>query len=62
MTELTVSIKGSEQTYKQKFMIYEPFTWAWDDPIIRQCVGEAKSNAKIEDIDDIKVRGLIVIK
>ena len=62
MTELTVSIKGSEQTYKQKFMIYEPFTWAWDDPTIQNCVNEAKSNAKIEDIDDIKVRGMIQIK
>ena len=62
MTELTVSIKGSEQTYKQKFMLYEPFTWAWDDTTVRQCVQEAKSNAKIDDIDDIKVRAVIQIK
>jgi len=62
MTELTVTIKGSEQTYKQKFMLYEPFTWAFDDPTIRNCVQEARANAKIEDIDDIKVRAFIQVK
>jgi len=62
MTELTVSIKGSEQTYKQKFMIYETFKWSFDDPIVLECVETAKSNAKIPDIDDIKIRGLIVIQ
>lgn len=62
MTELTVTIKGSEQTYKQKFMLYDTFTWDYNDPTIKNCVQEARANAKIEDVDDIKVRAFIQIK
>lgn len=61
MTEITVIIKGTEQTYKQKFIVYEPFTWAWDDPVIKGMIDQALANAKIEP-EDIKVRGVIQVK
>ena len=60
-TELTVTIKGNEQTYKQKFLLYEDIMWSENDRVIKQCVEEALSNAKIEP-EDIKIRGLIVLR
>ncbi len=57
-TEMTVTIKGVESTYKQSFLIYEDFTWSEDDPFVKQCVEEALNISKIEP-EDIKVRGLI---
>ena len=60
-TELTVTVKGEESTYKQKFLVYEEITWSEDDPVIKECVKEALSNAKIEP-EDIKVRALLVMR
>ncbi len=60
-TELTVTVKGDEQTYKQKFLLYEKFEWDEYDPIVKKCVQEALSNAKIEPID-ITVRALLVMR
>ena len=60
-TELSITIKGDEQTYKQKFLIYDQFMWLETDPIIKNCIDEALSNTKIEP-EDIKVRGLLVVK
>jgi hypothetical protein len=61
MSEITVTIKGEDSTYKQEFIIYEEFTWSEDDPTIKACIQEALDKSKIEPID-IKVRGLIQIK
>jgi len=58
MTELTVIIKGAESSYKQKFLIYETFTWTESDPTIKQCVEESLSNTKI-DPETIMVRATI---
>lgn len=60
-TELTVTVKGEEQSYKQQFLIYEEMMWSEDDPTIKTCVEEALSNAKIEPVD-IKVRALMVLR
>jgi hypothetical protein len=60
-TELTVTVKGEESTYKQKFLLYEDIMWAEDDAVIKKCVDEALSNAKIEP-EDIKVRALLVMR
>ncbi len=71
VSELTVTIKGSESTYKQKFLLYDVFEWTEDDPAIKACIEKAIANHKIEpeqDKDgsfadvDIKVRGLLVIQ
>ena len=58
MIELTVTIKGEESSFKQKFLLYDKFQCHQDDPIITNCVETALSNAKIEPID-IKVRALM---
>lgn len=44
MTEITVVLKDSERTYRQKFLVYETYNVADNDPIIRDCIDEAKKN------------------
>ena len=44
MNELTVILKDSDRTYRQKFLIYEQYTMSDDDPVIRMCIDEAKKN------------------
>jgi hypothetical protein len=44
MNELTVILKDSDRTYRQKFLIYEQYTMSEDDPVIRMCIEEAKKN------------------
>lgn len=61
MTELTVTIKGAESSYKQKFLIYDEFSWSENDPMIKKCVEEALESAKIEP-EDIKVRALLQLR
>ena len=55
MIELTVTIKGDDRNYKQKFLIYEPVTMTEHDPEIKKCLQEALSAAKIEN-PNIKIR------
>jgi len=61
-SELTVTIKGDEQTYKEKFLVYEKFYFDENDEVIKNCIQDALSKAKIEGDIDIKVRGLLVVK
>ena len=42
MTEITVILKDSERTYRHKFIMYETYYAAHDDPIIISCIEEAK--------------------
>lgn len=44
MTELTVILKDSARTYRQKFLIYENYSPCEEDPVIRMCIEEAKKN------------------
>lgn len=44
MTELTVILKDSDRTYKQKFLIYDVYNTSEDDPTILKCIQEAKQN------------------
>lgn len=60
-TELTVSIKGDDSSYKQQFLLYEDFTWNENDVVIRKCIADALSNAQIMP-ETIRVRALLVIK
>lgn len=61
MVELNITIKGEESSYKQKFLVYEEIVFKEDDPVIKKCLNEALSNAKIEP-DDIKIRALMVVQ
>lgn len=44
MNELTVILKDSDRTYKQKFLIYETYLMDEDDRLIRTCIEEAKKS------------------
>lgn len=61
MKEITVTIKGEESSYKQKFLEYRDFVCSEDDAVINELIQEALDNAKIEPID-IKFRVLMVRK
>lgn len=60
MIELSVTIKGEDSTYKQKFLIYDSIRLEESDPVIKRCIEEALSNAKIQP-EDIKVRALLQV-
>ena len=59
--ELTVSLKGEDSTFKQKFLIFEDFKMRYDDDTIQDCIEQAQKNAKME-IEDIKVRAMIQVQ
>lgn len=61
VTEITITIKGEDSSYKQKFLEYEAFSFSQDDPIIKAHIAEALSNAKIVP-ENIKVRATIQVK
>lgn len=58
--ELTVILKDEERTVKQKFLVYEDICLNRDDPVILQCIEEARKNFDGEP-DDVKVRILMVM-
>ena len=53
--ELTVTIKGTDSTYKQKFLIYETVTMSDECPSVKECIEEVKKDYK-GDVEEIKVR------
>lgn len=60
--ELSVTIKNSESRYTQKFLIYEKVTFEIDDPIILQCLNEAKNNfGREQEIDDIVIKAKLTL-
>jgi len=60
MIELTVTIKGEDSTFKQKFLIYDPVTMTRDDPIIKDCIETALDSAKITP-ESIKIKTLMLV-
>ena len=58
MVELTITIKGEDSTYKQKFLVYEEFKFVENDPVLLGYVKEALENSKI-DPEDVKIRALL---
>ena len=44
MTEITVILKDSDRTYRQKFILYENYAASEDDPVIIKCIDEAKKS------------------
>ncbi len=44
MTELTVILKDSDRTYRQKFVVYEQYTVSDCDPVILKCIEDARKN------------------
>lgn len=52
-TEVTVTIKGEDCTYKEKFLVYETVTFSLDCPILSACVEKAKQGFRGEPEDII---------
>jgi len=46
-SELTVTIKSDDGTYKQKFPMYDAYQVTPEDPLVKQCIDEAIANTKI---------------
>jgi len=44
MSEITVILKDSERTYRQKFLSYEDFSVDHADPYIVMCIETAKKS------------------
>lgn len=55
MNELTVILKDSDRTYRQKFLVYESYTVSDEDPVILSCIDKAKENFDGEP-DEIQVK------
>jgi len=63
-TELTVSIKTEDATFKKKFLLYEAYNLDYHDPVIGRCINEARQELKGQyehDELDIKVRATLQI-
>ena len=52
--EIHIKMKNSEKSMTHKFLIYEQVTASSTDPIIMQCVKEAKESFK-DEIEKIKI-------
>jgi len=59
--EVTIILKDSERTFREKFLVYDEFCLHPDDPIIKNCVESARKNFSGEP-EDIQMRILMVLK
>jgi hypothetical protein len=55
MTELTVVLKDAHRTYKQKFLVYEPYSVSSSDSFIRSCIDKARADFDGEP-DDVIIK------
>lgn len=55
MNELTVILKNSDRTYRQKFLIYETYSVSENDKVIGMCIEEAKKSFE-GDPESIQVK------
>ncbi len=55
MSEITIILKDSDRTYRQKFLIYEAYQVTFEDQVILNCIEEAKKNFEGEP-EDIQVK------
>lgn len=53
--ELTVTLKSEERKYIQKFLIYDQISVNQKDPLILDCINEAKKSF-IGEPEEIKIR------
>ncbi len=55
MSDVTVILKDSDRTYRQKFLVYEDYAGFCEDPVILMCIDEAKKNFEGEP-EDIQIK------
>ena len=58
-TEITVTLKDEERTYKEKFILYDLVMFTTDCPILKACVEKAKEGFK-GNPDEILVKATAV--
>lgn len=61
MTELTVILKDSDRTYRQKFLVYEPYCMVDSDPIVCKCIEEARKSFEGEP-ESIQIKSHLEIR
>jgi hypothetical protein len=44
MCEITVILKDEERNLRFKFLIYQPISTDENDPVIQECIAQAKKN------------------
>ncbi len=54
-SEITVTVKDSEKTLREKFLIYSAYTVHHDDPVIGSCVAKTIKSFNGEP-DSVKIR------
>lgn len=54
-SELTVTIRSDDGTYKQKFILHDAYTASPEDITVKQCIEEAIANTKIVP-DSVKIK------
>lgn len=55
MSEITVILKDSERTLRQKFLAYDVITTDDNDPFVSECINNAKKNFN-GDPEEISIR------
>ncbi len=56
MNELTVILKDSDRTYRQKFLVYEEYVVSEDDRVILNCIKQARENFAGEpEVIEVKI-------
>lgn len=53
--EVTITIKGTDSTYRQKFLCYDKITLEEGDHVIQDCIREAKESYK-GIVEEVRVR------
>lgn len=53
--EVTVHLKGEDQSYRKKYLCYEEATINQTDPIIREFIEDARKEVKF-DVEEIRVK------
>lgn len=61
MFELTVTVKGEDSSFKQKFLVYEDVLFKEDDPVLKDYIAQALANSKIQP-ESVKVRANMEIQ
>lgn len=55
VVEILIIVKGDDQSYKKKHLIYESMRMSHEDPIVKELIEDAKQECKFE-IDEIVVK------
>ena len=65
-TEMSVTVKGETEngedaTYKQNFILYDPYMLVSSDPVVKDCVSQTLLNSKIKP-DSISIRAHLQVQ